>query len=55
LQKTLSRKYPSQKRERASEVAEGEGPEFKPQYCKEKKKKRRKKKNTKNEGSWDLI
>jgi hypothetical protein len=30
----LSRKNPSQKR--ASRVAEGVGPEFKPQYCKKK-------------------
>jgi single-stranded DNA-specific DHH superfamily exonuclease len=37
--KTLSQKYPSQKR--AGGVAQGEGPEFKPQYCKKKKKKRK--------------
>jgi hypothetical protein len=36
--KTLSRKYPSQKR--AHGVAQGEGPEFKPQYRKKKKKKK---------------
>jgi hypothetical protein len=33
---TLSQKNPSQKR--AGGVAQGEGPEFKPQYCKKKKK-----------------
>jgi hypothetical protein len=32
VRKTLSRKYPSQKR--AGGVAQGEGPEFKPQYGK---------------------
>jgi hypothetical protein len=32
---TLSRKYPTQKR--AGGVAQGGGPEFKPQYCKKKK------------------
>jgi hypothetical protein len=35
-------KNPSHKR--AGGVAQGEGPEFKPQYCKKKKKKRKKKK-----------
>jgi hypothetical protein len=35
--KTLSQKYPSQKR--AGGVAHGEGPEFKTQYCKKNKKK----------------
>jgi hypothetical protein len=35
---TLSQKNPSQKR--AGGVAQGEGPEFKPQYCKKKKKER---------------
>jgi hypothetical protein len=32
----ILKKYPSQKR--ASRMAEGVGPEFKPQYCKRKKK-----------------
>jgi hypothetical protein len=36
IHKTLSWKNPSQKR--AGEVAQGEGPEFKLQYCKERKK-----------------
>jgi hypothetical protein len=36
---TLSRKNPSQKR--ASKVAQGEGPEFKPQYHKKKKVKKK--------------
>jgi hypothetical protein len=35
LCETLSRKYPTQKR--AGRVAQGVGPEFKPQYCKKKK------------------
>jgi hypothetical protein len=34
---TLLQKIPSQKR--AGGVAQGEGPEFKPQHCKKKKKK----------------
>jgi hypothetical protein len=41
VQETLSRKNPSQKR--AGGVAQGIGPEFKPQYCKKKKKKKKKK------------
>jgi hypothetical protein len=36
VHETLSRKNPSQKW--AGGVAQGEGPEFKPQYCKKKKK-----------------
>jgi hypothetical protein len=36
VRETLSRRSPSQKR--AGGVAQGEGPEFKPQYCKKKKK-----------------
>jgi hypothetical protein len=35
VHKTLSQKYPSQKR--AGGVAQGEGSEFKPQYYKKKK------------------
>jgi hypothetical protein len=38
IHETLSRRNPSQKR--AGGVAQGEGHEFKPQYCKKKKKKR---------------
>jgi hypothetical protein len=38
VHKTLSRKTPSQKR--AGGVAQGVGPEFKPQYHKKKKKKK---------------
>jgi hypothetical protein len=38
VHETLSPKKPSQKR--AGEVAQGVGPEFKPQYCKKKKKER---------------
>jgi hypothetical protein len=37
VREILSQKYPSQKR--AGEVAQGVGPEFKPQYGKKKKKK----------------
>jgi hypothetical protein len=33
---TLSQKYPSQKKKKPSVVAQGEGPEFKPQYRKKK-------------------
>jgi hypothetical protein len=40
VHKILSRKNPSQKR--ADGMAQGEGPEFKPQYCKKKKKKKKK-------------
>jgi hypothetical protein len=39
VHETLSRKYPSQKS--AGGVAQGEGPEFKSQYCKKKKKRRK--------------
>jgi hypothetical protein len=35
---TLSRKHPSQRKGRG--VAQGVGPEFKPQYCKKEKKKK---------------
>jgi hypothetical protein len=37
VRKTLSQKYPSQTR--AGGVAQGVGPELKPQYCQKKKKK----------------
>jgi hypothetical protein len=40
---TLSQKYPSQKR--ACGLAQGEGPEFKPQYCKKKKERKPKVEN----------
>jgi hypothetical protein len=39
VHETLSQKNPPQKR-RASEMAQGKGPEFKPQYHKKKKKNR---------------
>jgi hypothetical protein len=42
VHETLTQKYSSQKR--AARVAQGEGPEFKLQYCKKKKKKKTKKK-----------
>jgi hypothetical protein len=48
VQETLSGKYPSQKR--AGGVAQGIGPEFKPQYCKKKKNKERKVWEKKGEG-----
>jgi hypothetical protein len=38
VRENLSQKTPSQKR--AAEVAQGEGPEFKPQFHKKKKKKK---------------
>jgi hypothetical protein len=34
----LKKKKPFTRKKRASGVAQGEGPEFKPQYCKRKKK-----------------
>jgi hypothetical protein len=40
VSKMLSRKNPSQKR--AGGIAQGVGPEFKPQYCKNTKKERQK-------------
>jgi hypothetical protein len=40
VHKTLSQKKPITKR--AGGVAQGVGPEFKPQYCKKKKKKKKK-------------
>jgi hypothetical protein len=39
VRETLSQKHPSQKR--AGGVAQGVGPEFKPQYCRKKRKERR--------------
>jgi hypothetical protein len=41
LRETLSRKHPSPKKKKAGGVAQGAGPELKPQYCKNKERKER--------------